>query len=90
MKFKTDEAQAAYMEILESVSKHVAEMYEQMDQDVVNGYMKHKDLMVARLGAEEFRQNGLCRAIQVATSVDTQWASVKGGLSLAAMQHGAK
>lgn len=84
MKFKTAEAESAYLEIVKETSSRVAQMYEQIQRLCSD----ERDSFLLSISIEEFRSGCLARAITVATSVDTAWSGLKGSLAITAMDAG--
>jgi hypothetical protein len=83
MKFKTEQAKQAYEKLIDEVSERATRMYEDVKQqtDITTDVRFSMNLAV-----EQFQIEGVARAIQIATQVDTAWAGLSGSLAVA-MEH---
>lgn len=82
IKFRTEEAKAAYREILEDVSERAIRMYEEVKASVKSEGGAHAAFML-NMEVEKFQRDGLVMAINAGIEVDCHLASVKGHIAAA-------
>ena len=81
MNFKTQQATDAYKEMVEATSKVAAELYAQCEHLEISA----TELMSVHLALENFRQEGLSKAILTASTVEVGLLGLQGGLALASL-----
>jgi len=82
MTFKTNQAQEVYTDIIADTSKRVADMFAEVDKMELDD----RERFFLRTSIHTFHQEGMCRAVQTATSVDMSMMSLQGGLAIAALK----
>jgi len=85
MKFKTENGQAAYKEVLDDLSERAIRMYDDVNRlrsDDTDPQVR----FLMNLAIEQFQQEGLARAITSGTTVDVAWIGLQGGIAIASMK----
>jgi len=87
MKFKTEYADAAYMEILENVSARAIKLYEEVKM-MSPEKASDLDRFQMNMAISHFQSEGIARAISTGVDVDVKWVGLKSGIVLASSQTG--
>jgi len=80
VKFKTEEGQSAYKEMLDDLSGRAIRLYE----DTKNLDVEPRDRFSMNLAIEQFQLDGLESAIRLGSQVDAQLIGLKGSIAIAA------
>lgn len=81
MKFKTQQGNDAYVEMVESVSKVAADVYQSIEHLEISAIER----IQVQLAIEGFRQEGLSKAILTASTVEVGILGLQGGLAIASL-----